>query len=318
MKAIRVHEFGPPEVMKLQDVPDPRPGTGQVLVRVAAVGVNPVETYVRGGTYAMKPSLPYTPGSDAAGVVEAVGEEVTRYRRGDRVYTGGTITGAYAQLALCRVEDVHPLPTNVSFAQGAAINVPYKTAYRALFHRAAVRAGQTLLVHGATGGVGIAAVQFAVAAGMNVIGTGGSEQGRKLVSDQGASHVLDHKSADYLDQLMKITGGRGVDVIVEMLANVNLAKDLTVLARQGTVAIVGSRGPVQLNPRDLMRTEGQAIGVMGGTPEEIAAAHAAIGAGLRSGTLRPIVGHEMPLADAPRAHHEVIESSAFGKIVLTP
>jgi NADPH2:quinone reductase len=318
MKAIRVHQFGPPEVMKLEEVPDPQPDPGQVVVRVHAVGVNPVETYIRSGTYAVKPPLPYTPGSDAAGVVHAVGEEVTRYRVGDRVYTAGAIAGAYAQLALCPVDQVYPLPEKVSFEQGAALHVPYATAYRALFQRAKAHAGQTVLVHGATGGVGLAAVQFAVAAGMTVIGTGGTDQGRQLVRDQGAAHVLDHKAKDYLDQLKQLTGGRGVDVILEMLANVNLGKDLTVLARNGVVAVIGSRGSVEINPRDVMKVEGSIVGVMGIKPDEVHQAHAAIGAGLRQGTIRPVIGKQFPLAEAAKAHHEIMEGSALGKIVLLP
>jgi NADPH:quinone reductase len=318
MKAIRMHEFGPPEVLRLEDVPDPKPATGQVVVRVHAVGVNPVETYIRSGTYAHKPPLPYTPGGDAAGIIAAVGEQVTRFKVGDRVYTAGTVSGAYAQLALCNAEQVYPLPSGMSFGQGAGLNVPYATAYRALFHRAHAGAGQTVLVHGASGGVGLAAVQFAVAAGLTVIGTAGTEPGRRLVLDQGAAQVLDHKASEYLDQLMRLTGGRGVDLILEMLANVNLGKDLTVLARRGCIVVIGCRGEVQINPRLLMRAEGSIFGVLGGTPEEMTQAHAAIGAGLRGGTLRPIVGKEFALAEAARAHHEVIESNAGGKIVLVP
>jgi NADPH:quinone reductase len=318
MKAIRVHEFGPPEVMKLENVPDPAPGPGQVVVQVHAAGVNPVETYIRSGVYALKPPLPYTPGGDAAGVVAAVGDQVTGLKAGDRVYTAGTISGAYAQLALCNAGQVYPLPADVSFARGAALHVPYATAYRALYQRARAYAGQTVLVHGASGAVGIAAVQFAVAAGLTVIGTGGTERGRQLVREQGAAHVLDHKAPDYLEQLMKLTEGRGVDVILEMLANVNLGKDLTVLAKGGCIVVIGCRGEVQINPRLLMRAEGSILGVMAGTPEEYAQSHAAIGAGLRAGTLRPVVGRELPLAEAPRAHHEIIESTAYGKIVLVP
>jgi len=318
MKAIRVHEFGPPEVMILEDVPDPAAGPGQVVVRVRAAGVNPVETYIRSGVYAAKPPLPYTPGGDAAGVVEAAGAGVTRLQRGDRVYTAGSVSGAYAQLALCSADQVYPLPDAISFAQGAGLHVPYATAYRALFERAQARAGQTVLVHGASGGVGIAAVQFAAAAGLFVIGTGGTERGRRLVAEQGAAHVLDHRAPDYLEQLRQLTDGRGADVILEMLSNVNLGKDLTVLARGGCIVVIGSRGEVQINPRLLMRTEGAILGMMAGSKEQYAQAHAAIGAGLRAGTLRPVVGRELPLAEAPRAHHEIIEGTAYGKIVLVP
>lgn len=318
MKAIRVHEFGPPEVMKLEEVPDPVAGPGQVVVRIHAAGVNPVETYIRSGAYANKPPLPYTPGGDAAGVVAAIGAQVSRCQAGDRVYTAGTVSGAYAQFALCHAEQVYPLPDNLSFAQGAGLHVPYATAYRALFDRTRARAGQTVLVHGASGAVGLAAVQFAVAAGLTVIGTGGTEAGRQLVRAQGAVQALDHRAPDYLDELMKFTGGRGADLILEMLANVNLGKDLTVLAKGGCIVVIGCRGEVQISPRLLMRAEGSIVGVMGGSPAEYAQAHAAIGAGLRAGTLRPIVGRELPLAEAARAHHAIIESAAGGKIVLVP
>ncbi len=318
MKAIRFHEFGPPEVMKLEEVPDPTPGPGQVVVRVRAAGVNPVETYIRSGTYALKPPLPCTLGNDAAGEIATVGAGVPRFKPGDRVYTAGTLSGAYAQLALCAADQVYPLPEKVTFAQGAAVNVPYATAYRALFCRAQAHAGQTVLVHGASGGVGLAAVQFAAAAGLTVIGTGGTDRGRRLVRDQGAAHVLDHQAPDYLETLLTLTDRRGVDLILEMLANVNLGKDLTVLARRGCIVVIGSRGEVQINPRLLMRTEGSIVGLLGGVADEAAQAHAAIGAGLRAGTLRPVIGQELPLAEAVRAHHAVIELPAYGKIVLVP
>jgi NADPH2:quinone reductase len=318
MQAIRVEEFGAPDVMKLTEVPAPSPGTGQVLVRVHAAGVNPVDTYIRSGTYANKPALPYTPGSDAAGVVEAVGEEVTRFRKGDRVYTAGTVTGAYAQFTLCSAGQVYPLPANITYAQGAGIHIPFTTAYRALFDRVHARAGQTVLIHGATGGVGIAAVQMASAAGLTVIGTGGTEEGRALIRSLGAHHVLDHKSPDYLEQLMRISNSRGPDLILEMLANVNLAKDLSILGRNGTIVIIGSRGKIEIDPRMIMRSEGSVVGILGAKPDEVSRAHAYVGAGLRAGSLKPVTGSELPLIDAPAAHVKIMESTALGKIVLVP
>jgi NADPH2:quinone reductase len=322
MKAIRVHEFGPPEVMKLEELPTPSPAVGQVLVRIHAAGVNPVDTYIRSGAYALKPQLPFTPGSDAGGVVEAIGSDVTSIRVGDRVWIGGTAAGnslgAYATHALCFPRQVQPLPDNVTFQQGAGVHVPYTTAYRALFHRGSVRPGQSVFIHGATGGVGIAATQLAVARGAIVIGTGGTERGREVVKEQGAAHVLDHRRDGYLDELMRLTGGNGPDVILEMLANVNLDKDLAVLARYGTVVVVGNRGRVEIDPRQTMGKESNIHGVQlwGAGEAAVADAHAAIVAGLRNSTLRPIVGEELPLADAPRAHVKVMESGRVGKIVL--
>jgi NADPH2:quinone reductase len=320
MKSIRVHQFGGPEVLRLEEIPKPQPGTNQILVRVHAIGVNPVDTYIRSGAYAAKPNLPYTPGSDGAGVIEAAGDEVKAFKTGDRVYFGGTVTGAYAEYAICEPAQIHPLPCNISFAQGAGVNVPYATAYRGLFQRAKAVAGETVLVHGATGGVGIASVQLARAAGLMVIGTGGTEAGRALATGQGAHHVLDHRAPDYLKQVLDLAGGQGVDVILEMASHVNLGKDLTVLAKNGRVAVIGSRGPVEINPRDAMARDAAILGVMLGnaSPKELAGIHAALVAGLKNGTLRPIVGKEMSLAEAAAAHKAIMEPGAHGKIVLVP
>lgn len=320
MKTIRVREFGDPEVLKLEDAPDLQAAAGQVVVRVKAVGVNPVEAYIRTGTYAIKPALPYTPGSDAAGMVESVGLGVEGFSPGDRVYVGGTLSGAYADSVVCEAWQVHPLPPNVTFAQGAAVNVPYATAFRALFHFAHARPGETVLIHGASGGVGVACVQLARAAGMTVIGTGGTDRGRQLVAVQGAHHVLDHRAPEYLDELLKITQGRGVDVVLEMLANVNLAKDLTILAQSGRVVVIGNRGSIEINPREIMRRDASVRGfvLFNAGRQELASIHAALVAGLENGTLRPVVGKEIPLKDAPQAHRAVIEPGAFGKIVLVP
>ncbi len=222
-----MHEFGNAEVLRLEEVPNPQPGPGQVLARMRAIGVNPVETYIRAGTYPRKPDLPYTPGNDGAGVVEQVGADVNEFEPGDRVYTAGSLSGTYAEFALCKTEQVHPLPANVSFAQGAAMGTPYATAYRGLFQRAQAKPGETVLVHGASGGVGTAAVQLARARGLRVLGTAGSDEGCKLAREQGAHEVFDHRAPNQFEQIMNATSGRGVDVIVELLANVNLGKDLT-------------------------------------------------------------------------------------------
>ena len=256
------------------------------------------------------PALPYTPGSDAAGVLQD----------GARVYVAGSLSGTYAEYALCRRDQVRPLPEYLSYAQGAALGVPYVTAHRALFQRAEARAGETVLVHGASGGVGLATVQFALAAGLAVVGTAGSDAGRELIAAQGAARVFDHRDPLHLQAAFATTGGRGFDLIVELLANLNLGDDLTALAPRGRVVVVGSRGPVELDPRDLMNAEGVVLGMLlaNATTEDLAAAHAAIGAGLRDGWLRPVVSRELPLAEAARAHRHVMERPALGKIVLVP
>jgi NADPH:quinone reductase len=318
MRAIRVHEFGGPEVLKLEDVATPKPSAGEVVVRIHAAGVNPYDTYMRAGTYAVKPALPYIPGSDGAGTVEAVGQGVKKVKPGDRVYTARTVTGAYAEYALALEEQVHLLPANVDFKQGAGIWVPYGTAYHGLYHAAKAHASETVLVHGASGGVGVAAVQIARAAGLKVLGTAGSPQGLELAKREGAHQVFDHRKSGYLDEILQATGGRGVDIILEMLANVNLANDTKLLATNGRVIVIGNRGEATINPRELMgrRASIRAFSLWGITPEEEADIHAGLFAGLENGTLRPVVGKELPLAEAARAHKEILEPGAAGKMVL--
>jgi NADPH2:quinone reductase len=320
VKAIRVYEFGGPEVLRLEEVSTPQPGPGDALVRMHAIGVNPVETYIRAGKYSRLPNLPYRPGNDGAGVIEQVGREVKEFKAGDRVYSAGSITGTYAELALCKIAQVHPLPENVSFMQGAAIGTPYATAYRGLFQRAYAKPGETVLVHGASGGVGTAAVQLACAGGLRVLGTAGTDEGRTLVREQGAHEVFDHGAADHFDQIMTATNGRGVDVIVEMLANVNLGNDLTILAKDGRVVVIGSRGPVEIDPRDTMQRDADIRGMVlpNTRPEQLTSIHAALVAGLANGTLRPVIGRQFPLTDAAQAHRAVMESGAMGKVLLVP
>ena len=317
---VRVRQFGGPEVLRMEEAPDPQPGEGQVVVRVRAIGINPVDVYIRSGLYHRLPRLPYTPGSDAAGIVHAVGPGVSGLAAGERVYTAGTVSGAYAEMALCNTNQVRRLPDRVSFAQGAAVGIPYATAYRALFQRALALPGETVLVHGASGGVGIAAVQLARASGMTVIATAGSAPGIDLTLSEGAHHAVDHHAADSWERIVALTGGRGVDVILEMLANVNLGRDLGILAPRGRVVVIGSRGAVEITPRDIMSRDAAVYGIslMNASPEEVGSIHRALGAGLESGTLRPIVGREIPLSATLRAHQLVMEPGAHGKIVLIP
>ncbi len=320
MKAIRVERFGEPEVLQLVEVPDPRISAGQILVQIKAAGVNPVETYIRGGTYARKPPLPYTPGTDGAGIVVATGSDDGDFKSGDRVFLSGSISGTYAEAAVCTPDQVHPLPEIASFAQGAALGIPYATAFRGIFHRGDARGGETLLVHGASGGVGTAAVQLARSAGIKVFGTAGSPEGRELVRELGADRVFDHHDLGYREAIMKATDGRGVDCILEMLANVNLGADLQLLAPRGRVVVIGSRGSVEMNPRDAMMRDADIRGmILGNAPgEERRAIYKSLGEHLAAGRLQPVIAKELPLAAAPQAHREVMSPNAKGKIVLIP
>jgi NADPH2:quinone reductase len=320
MKAIVVREFGPPEVMVLEEIDLPRPSGSQVLVRVHAVGVNPVETYIRSGTYPSVPALPYTPGKDAAGTVEAVGEGVTSLKPGDRVYTANSVTGTYAEFSLVEEIDLGRLPDNVSFEQGSGIWTPYATSYRALFQKAKAVSGETVLIHGASGGVGIAAIQWAKHAGLTVIGTASSDEGKALVMQQGADAVFDHSADGYLDLIKECTKGSGVNLIIEMLANVNLQKDFEVLAMFGRITVVGNRGSLDFNPRVIMGKDAAIYGMalFNSSYEDRDEIHKALFEGLSSGYLQPVIARSLPLADAVTAHRAVIEEKSAGKIVLLP
>lgn len=319
MKAIVVREFGAPEVLRLEETSDLQPNANQVLVKIKAAGVNPVDTYVRSGNHATAPPLPFTPGKDGAGVVEAVGDEITKVNRGDRVYLANSVSGTYAEYALATENQIYKLPEKVSFEQGAGVAVPYATAFWGLFDKGKPEAGETVLIHGASGGVGIAAIQHAKHFGLKIIGTASSSRGRELVKKQGADFVFDHSKPEYLDEIMSATGGAGADIILEMLANVNLNNDLNLAAKKGRVVIIGNRGEITINPRLIMGKDSTVRGfsLHTLTDAEMETVHAALYEGLEKGWLNPIVGKTFPLDQAAEAHRVVIEEKAFGKIVLT-
>ena len=324
MKAIRAHSFGGPEVLQLDDVDEPTPGPGEIVIDVKAVGVNPADTYMRGGAYAIVPDLPYIPGGDAAGIVSAVGDGVHNLAVGDRgfagVALGFSMQGCYAEKVLRKAEDVLALPDNVGFAEGAALGVPYATAHYGLFTRGGAKAGETVFIHGASGSVGTAAIQLGKRAGLTVIGSGGSDRGRKLILDEGADHAVDHTANGYLDEVKALTGGNGPVLILEMLANVNLAADLDLVAKYGRIIVIGNRGEITINPRMTMMKEldVRGLALFNGTREQMVEIMTDLLSGLSDGSLHPVVGREMPLAEAARAHEAVLEPGAFGKIVLVP
>lgn len=319
MKAIVVEKFGGPEVLRLRDVPEPKAGPGQVLVALKAIGVNPVDTYIRAGTYTRKAELPWTPGTDAAGFVEAAGAGAP-FKPGERVYVYGAVGGVYAEKAVVEDSRAFPLADRLSFEQGAAIGVPYATAHRALFQSGGARRGETVLIHGASGGVGVATVQLALAAGLIVIGTAGGAEGAAFLESLGVTYALDHRKPGYLDEILRLTDAKGPDLIVEMLANVNLADDLRLAAQRGRIVIVGSRGPVPIDPRLTITKDltvrGMSLWNM--TEAEREHVHADLGKGLADGTLKPLIGAKFPLAEAFKAHAAILAPGARGKIVLIP
>jgi len=325
MKAVRVHEFGEAEVLQYENVPDPVAGPGEIVMKIEAIGINPVETYIRAGMHAIRPELPFTPGSDAAGIVLSVGEGVSGYRPGNRVYAAGSVgesswTGCYAEQVLRRSEHLLPLPDNTTFSEGAAIGIPYGTAYRAMVQCAEVKAGECMLVHGASGAVGTAALQLAKSLDLTTIGTAGSTRGLELVQQQGADHVLDHTQSGYLNIVAELTNGSGPNIILEMLANENLAGDIDIAAPFCRIVIIGSRGSVEINPRQTMMKDLSIIGMaLPNTSENnMQTIHHALGVAFENGSLKPVIGRELPLSEVIESHISVLRPGAYGKIVLVP
>ena len=324
MRAIRVHQWGDIDSadVRLDDVPDLTPGPGEVVIDVEAVGVNPVDTYIAAGTYAIKPDLPYTPGMEAAGTILAVGDGVNDRQEGDRVWisttTAGKLQGAYAEQVVCRAQDVYDLPTSLSFAQGAALNIAYVTAFRALIDVGRVQPNERVLIHGATGGVGLAAVQIAMAHRLDVCATGGSDAGRELLERHGVKtdQILDHHADHHLQPLE----AEGVDVIVEMLANENLPADIDAIAAGGRIVVVGNRGPVEINARGLMAKQASITGMTywSGGDAKLRRALSAVASGIDAGDLRPAIQQEFPLDRVRDAWHTVLSGNSRGKIVLVP
>ena len=324
VKAIRAHSFGGPEVLQQETVDDPIPGPGEVVVDVRAAGVNPADTYMRSGTYAIVPKLPYIPGGDAGGVIAAIGPDVTQHRAGDRVFVGMALsfdlTGCYAEKVKRKASEVLSLPAGVSFAQAATFGVSYPTAHYALFERGGAKVGETVFIHGASGSVGSSAIQLAKRAGLTVIGSAGTSQGLKLVRAEGADAAVNHSEEGYMNEVRHRTHGKGPELILEMLANVNLAADMDLAAKYGRIMVIGNRGEISVNPRVAMMKELDIRGVAlwNATAVQMKPIVLDILAGVAEGLLRPVIGREMRLSEAAAAHIAVLERGIGGKIVLIP
>eukprot|EP00811_Abedinium_folium_P001890 NODE_11732_length_1268_cov_5.656442.p1 GENE.NODE_11732_length_1268_cov_5.656442~~NODE_11732_length_1268_cov_5.656442.p1 ORF type:complete len:375 (+),score=142.60 NODE_11732_length_1268_cov_5.656442:94-1125(+) len=330
-QAVVCEEFGGPEVLQLKDVELRALGPGEVQVAIAAAGVNPSDTYMRlgpHGPWASNPSAlptpPFTCGKDGAGVVVAVGEGVINVVVGQRVYLAGSRTGTYATAAICDPATVHPLPEGISFEQGACVGVPCATAFHALVHRARVQRNQRVFVHGASGAVGLAAVQLAKDMGCFVVGTAGTAAGEEAVRAAGADAVFCHRKEGYLTELKAVLPAGGFDVVLEMAAHLNLSAAVGLAGKRGCVLIIGSKAEAHaFNPRLTMVPEVDVRGVFLGsaTPEEMREIHAGLQDAMARGALTPHVGMRLAFADAPRAHVEVMAPSAggaVGNIVLLP
>lgn len=315
MKAVHLREFGGPEILHASEHSTPVPGASQVLVEIRAIGVNPVDALCRAGE-APWITLPFTPGFDAAGLV-AQSDADGKWPIGTPVYLA-LAGGTYAEYVAADASAVHALPPGIDFETGAALGIPYFTAHGALFGRAALHDDEYLLVRGASGAVGAAAVELARAHGIRVLGSAGSDAGLNMLRDQGIE-AFDHRAADVDTRILAATDGRGVDVILEV-RSANIGADLQLLAPQGRIVVIGDRSTVSIDPLELTRRSASILGFNVGSlrTRDIHAAEQAIAAGLLAGTIRPRIAARFPLADAAQAHTLLGRSGLNGKIILLP
>lgn len=322
MKAIVFDKIGGPDVLKLGEVPKPQPAPGTVLIRNRAAGINFADTLFRQGQYLVAPKLPDTPGLEAAGEIEALGQGVSGLRAGMRVAALGS--KAYAEYMLAPAAQIIPLPDSVSFEEGAAFPVQTLTAWHMLHTAHRTAPGQTVLVHSAAGGVGIVAIQIAKAAGARVIGTVSNEAKMKLAKQYGADEVINYASGDFAAETMKLTGGRGVDLILDAVGGPTLTKGLTCLAPFGHLILYGRSGGVP-EPLNLFSLFERSIKVSGFVLYTANAVPDVMRRGIeesfklmRDGKLKMLVGKSFPLAQAAEAHRFMESRASVGKLVLIP
>lgn len=316
MKAMQMADYGPADDLTLVEAQQPIINADQLLVKVGAAGINPVDTYIRSGTNNYSTSFPHTPGLDGAGTVVEVGSNISGVEIGQKVYFSRNLTGSAAEFAVCLPTHTFPLPDCLSFAEGACIGIPYTTAHRALFGRANAKAGDKVLIHGATGAVGLASIQLALAAGMEVVASAGTVEGANLLLQQGVQSVIMHSEENHLAPYQSLD--QGFNVIIEMLANHNLDQDLKALTFEGCVAIVGNRGTVEINPRDLMAKDASVVGVALANikPDDLSRIAKALYPQFEKGVLKPVIRQSYPLEALAQAHEDVLKPGALGNLVL--
>jgi len=322
MKAVLFDRLGGPEVMKLGDAPTPEVRPGKVLIKNHAVGINFADTLFRQGEYVMQPKFPDIPGLEASGVVEAVGEGVEGIKAGDRVAAIGIKT--YAEYSLMSAKQVILLPDSVSFEEGAAFPIQVLTAYHMLYTSHAITADQTVIVHAAAGGVGIVAVQIAKAAGARVIGTVSSAEKAALVKEYGADEVINYATHDFSEETLKLTDGKGVDLILDAVGKPTVEKGLTCVAPFGHLILYGRAGgaPDALNLFSLFQKSIKVSGFILYTVSAMPGVHKkGIQQSLKlmdEGKLKLLIGKSFPLAEAAQAHRHMESRQSVGKLVLIP
>lgn len=322
MKAVLFDHVGGPEVLKLGEAPAPEPRPGKVLIKNRAIGINFADTLFRQGQYLMQPKFPDVPGLEAAGVVEAVGDGVQGIGPGDRVAAIGTRT--YAEYSLVSAGQIIPLPDTVSFEDGAAFPIQVLTAYHMLFTSHSLDATQSVIVHSAAGGVGLAAVQLAKAVGARVIGTVSTDEKAALAKDYGADDVINYATHDFAEEALKLTDGRGVDLILDAVGKPTLEKGLGCLAPFGHLVVYGRAGGVP-DPLNVFGLFQKSIKVSGFVLYTVSAMPDVHRKGIQEsfrymadGKLTLLIGNTFPLAEAAEAHRHMESRQSVGKLMLIP
>ncbi|MBQ5943018.1 MULTISPECIES: NADPH:quinone oxidoreductase family protein [unclassified Massilia] len=324
MKAVRCNDWGPPESLVVTDLPDLQPGPGEVVVDVKAAGVNFPDVLTVQGKYQYKPELPFTPGNEFAGVVRAVGPGVTAYAPGQGVI-GFTRTGGFAEQALAPLESLLPVPEGMDFDTAAAITLTYGTSYHAVADRGALQAGETMLVLGAAGGVGLAAIEIGKALGARVIAAASSDEKLAVCKAHGADELINYEREDLREAIKAATAGRGPDVIYDPVGGQYSEPAFRSIAWRGRHLVVGfAAGEIPRLPWNLMLLKGASVvGVFWGdfTRKEPAAHQAAMQRlmdWMAEGKLRPLVSKRYPLDQTAQALNDMAGRKVVGKVVITP
>ena len=323
MRAVVCKAWGPPEGLVVDDVPEPVPGAGDVLVRVRACGVNFADALIVQGKYQEKPPLPFTPGLEVAGEVASMGEDVGGLGTGQRV-VALCATGGYAEAATAPAAVTMRIPDAMPYETAAGFMVAYGTAHIGLEHRAKLRPGETLLVHGAGGGVGLAAVEVGKAMGATVIAAAGSEDKRALARRHGADHVIDYRAGTFKDMVKALTDGRGADVVFDPVGGQVFAQSMRCIAWEGRLLVIGfAAGDIPEVPAGLVLVKNiSMVGVFWGAyrmhePAVITESLRRLFAWYEEGALRPVISESLPLERAAEAMQRLLRREARGKIVLT-
>jgi len=320
MRAMRVMKTGDPSVLQLQDIPQPKPGPGEAMIRVRAAGVNFADTYMRGG--AVPVPLPFTPGIEGAGTVEAVGDGVGEVKPGDRVAYAGRGQGSYAEFDVMKAAQLAPLPKEASFDDGAAAILQGMTAHYLLHGFYPVQRGSTVLVHAAAGGMGLILVQWLKHLGAVAIGTVSTEEKAQIAREAGASHVIIYTKQDFAEEVKKLTGGKGVDYVIDGVGKTTFTKNLDALRNRGWATVFGmASGPADpVVPNSLMM---KSLTISGGalfnfivTREELLQRAGDVFKGLREGWLKLRISHTFPLEQAAEAHRLLEGRQTVGKLIL--